>query len=477
MKGRPLRPLQTQAATIDAAVLAAIRTTHWNLSPLAGQLLEGMIERPEEAPPIDPEKLTALPAWMRTYSSKLHSLPVLMGAEKRRELELATVHLTRLVKSLPERILAPDLARMCRFYGGIDANVMRLLLAPPDGVAEAFVRWDLVDDGTSFKCLETNVSAVLGGWEHRFFSAALRAQPAVARVLAAHGGETHHRDTWRAALSFVVQEGHRLGHTAGGTFNLGMQADENLIWGESVHRFRELFAEVLGESGTGAGGAAYLGTPAELVVRDGRLHCQGHPVGAYLHCTSRQLPTEIYRVFKARRLGVYNGPLARLLGDKRSLVLLSEHEDSDLFDAEERRLIATHVPWCRSLAGEHAMRGGERVRLVDYAIAHRQELVLKASTGYEGRDIHLGNVTPPARWRSLVEGGAGNPGLVLQEYVASRPYLFTGEQGLAPYQVIWGAFCIGTAYAGSFLRTMPMAHGPAIINSAQGAVEGLILEV
>ncbi len=250
------------------------------------------------------------------------------------------------------------------------------------------------------------------------------------------------------------------------------------MWGESVECFCDLFAEVLTASGAGTSGMALRCFTEQLSVREGRLHCQGKPIAAYFHSSETPVPSDIYRAFKMRRLGLYNGPLARLLGDKRSLALLSEHADSDLFSAEERRFIAAHVPWCRSLADEHVTREGERVRLIDYALAHRESLVLKASNGYQGRDIHLGRVTPAERWRALVEGAAGDPHLLLQDYVESRPYLCAaGDQGLQPHQVIWGFFCIGTAYAGGFARALPVARGPEIINSVQGAIESVILEV
>ncbi len=465
---------------IHPDMLAALRRTHGDLSPAAADLLERVLADPLAARPLGDERLAALPAWVRAYPYPVQPLPTLLGEEKRRQAEAATVGLTQLIKSLPERLFAADLGRVCKLYGGMDANVMRVLLAPPSGVAEAFVRWDLVDDGESFKCLEANVGMVIGGWQHRFFAEVLRSQPAVAGVLADRGAAGSFRDFWRAALAFVVQEGHRQGHAAGGSFNLAIQIDEDLVWGESMDRLCDLFTEILAASGTGTPGVALwsLRGQERLTVRDGRLHCQGQPVAAYFHSSETPVPTDIYRVFKMRRLGLYDGPLARLVGDKRSLALLSEHADSDLFSAEERRFIAAHVPWCRSLADEQVTRAGERVRLIDFALAHRESLVLKPSNGTRGRDIHLGPATPAERWRALVEGAAGDPRMLLQDYVESRPYLFAaGDQGPQPHQVVWGFFCVGTAYAGGFVRVLPVARGPEVINSAQGATESVILEV
>lgn len=166
---------------------------------------------------------------------------------------------------------------------------------------------------------------------------------------------------------------------------------------------------MLRESGTGlAGRALRCSYPDGLTARDGAVYCQDLAVSAVIEFTGTPTPRDVYRCFKAGRLALYNGPLAPLLGDKRNLALLAQHGESDLFDAEERRLIADHVPWSRSLTEEHTTWHGERVRLLGFARAHRQSLVLKPAGGYSGIDVHIGSVTEPERRRRLLEEAAGN---------------------------------------------------------------------
>jgi hypothetical protein len=98
--------------------------------------------------------------------------------------------------------------------------------------------------------------------------------------------------------------------------------------------------------------------------------------------------------------------------------------------------------------------------------------------GAQGRGVHLGKSETPEAWRRLLDEAAGSGKMLLQEYVASRPYLYQhGGRGCAPHQVVWGTFSCGGTYGGGFLRMLPLASGPGVINSARGATEGLIFEV
>jgi hypothetical protein len=65
---------------------------------------------------------------------------------------------------------------------------------------------------------------------------------------------------------------------------------------------------------------------------------------------------------------------------------------------------------------------------------------------------------------------------VVQDYVESLPYLYQcGEQGCAEHDLVWGFFAFGDVYGGGFLRMMPKG-GSGVVNAAQGASEGVIME-
>jgi hypothetical protein len=469
-------PAPGRAVPIPAEILAS----HDDLSPLSARFLQFTTEHPEAACRLDFRASPAAPAWARTYPYELQTWPTWVGAAKLAQLEHATLELARLVKSIPERIFGGDALRICQFYGWRDELLVKLLLEPPNGVAASLARCDLVDDGSGLKCLELNMSGFLGGWQHRFFEQACRSLPSVAAFLEREAAQPVHRDSWREALAFIVDHGCRQGHDLDGRFNVAVVLDrEEPGWGESLAYMNDLFQDVLRASGTGcAGEIVQCFYPEDLAARGGALHRRQTPISAVIEYTTVATPRDVYRCFKSRRLEIFNGPLSSLLGDKRNLALLSQHEDSDLFSATERSFIRRHVPWSREVVDHHTTYRGDTVSLLDFAVARRDSLVLKAAVGARGIDVHLGANLTDGEWRRLLHEAAGNGTMLLQELVVSRPYMFQyGDRGSAPHQVVWGTFCFGDRYGGGFLRMLPLDRGPEVINSARGATEGLIFEV
>ncbi len=446
----------------------AIWATHEDLSPTSARFVRYALAHPEAARGVDYRQAEGLPEWMRRYPYRLQPWPIFVDARKLRQVERATVGLTELVKTIPERIFGGDPRRICEFYGTRDEMLMKLMLAPPNGFATSFARGDFVDDGTNFKCLELNVSATIGGWQDRFFDRACRAQPYVASFLAAEGSEVRHRDPWRTALELVVDSGCRQGHDLAGRFNIAVAVNPETAELEGViAAMSELFQEVLRDRGGRHQGEVVRCTyPDDLTVRSGALFFRDLRISAVIETTSTQTPLGVYRCFKAQRLGLFNGPLSGMLSSKRNLALLSQHEESDLLTAEERQIVRSHVPWSRQVVDERTTYHGESVGLLDFAVARRGSLVLKPVAGYQGIGVHLGCRTSPVEWwQRLADATATGGRMLLQEYVTSRPYLFQhGEQGWAGHQVIWGTFSFGGKYGGGFLRLLPLDSGPGSIS-------------
>jgi hypothetical protein len=173
----------------------------------------------------------------------------------------------------------------------------------------------------------------------------------------------------------------------------------------------------------------------------------------------------------------FNGPLYLVLEDKRNLALLSANQDAECFDEAERQLVRSLVPWTRQVARERTLFRGEPVFLPELLPSRREHLVLKRATEYAGEEVFLGRVTPAAAWEDLVRQALESGDWVVQELVESKPYLYqTGVEGCAPHDVIWGLFVFGSRYAGVFLRMQPKDRA-AIVNSRQGATQGIVFEV
>lgn len=288
---------------------------------------------------------------MLRYSYPLQAWPTFVGAAKLAEIERATVGVTRLVKSIPQRIFGNDPRRIAAYYRLPSEMLAFLLLEPPDAIAGALARCDFIDSPAGLRCLEVNVAGNIGGWHLRFLERRYRESPVVARFLAERGVRPVARDPWRALLAHVVADTLASPVRTDGVLNLGLavSAEEALPAAKATEHLNATYAQVLAGHGL-AGEILVAPYPGGFAVGPGmRLHAGATRVHAVVEYTDSQTPQEVFRCFKAETVTLYNGPISRLLSDKRNLALLSEHVESDRFDSEERALIRDCVPWTREI--------------------------------------------------------------------------------------------------------------------------------
>jgi hypothetical protein len=450
-----------------------VLATHADLSPAAADLLAYVAADPAvRARPLPP---VALPDWMAAYP--MQAWPVLLGAEKRRQIASTTAGVTRLVKSVFGRVFAHDPVRLDRYFRLGDVARTAKLFAPPDGLAGAVGRCDFVDTGRDLKFLEFNVGGTVGGWEMRFWERHYRSTPVLAGFFAEHGLAPAVRDTWVELLGHLLAEVESGPPPADATVNVALVIPSAVDAG-GLALFNDVYRRVLTGSGL-AGRIVTSDYPGTFTVDGGRLACGGVPVDVLVEVTEQDTPPEIYDCFKAGGLlRLYNGPLSRVLGDKRLLALLSEHAGSGLFDAAERELIARCIPWTRTVEDRVVAFQGAELPLLELLRRERGCFVLKPGEGQQGRGVLVGPHATPEAWEAALASATADGTWVAQEVVTSRPYLGqAGEVGAVLHDVVWGAFCFGERYGGGFLRMMPRGAGDGVINSARGASEGLILEV
>ena len=412
------------------------------------------------------------------YFTALQSWPTFLAAEKLAEIRRATVELTRLVKSIPERFFGNDPRRIAAYYGLPNTALIAILLEPPDGLDAVLVRTDSIDTAEGFKCLEVN-AGLIGGWQHRFFEQRVRSHPVIARFLAEEGVRPYHRDPLATMLQFVIA--HNLGKpaTAAGVLNVAIAMSERAAASVEAQLSRT-YRDVLHESGSGLSGEVVICSYADLSPRQNQIwYLDRRPIQALVHMNSEAPPPQaVFRSFKAGRLTLYNGPINQLLNDKRLLALLSEHADSAAFTVEERDVLLRYLPWTRAVGPDAATYRGVTAALPELLASHREALVLKPYRGFQGRGVTFGYRTPADSWAKLVAEVVAKGGWLAQERVESRPYLYQcGEQGYEIHDVVWGTFCFGDSYGGGFLRMIPRGTGDGVINSARGATEGVLFEV
>lgn len=109
-----------------------------------------------------------------------------------------------------------------------------------------------------------------------------------------------------------------------------------------------------------------------------------------------------------------------VLSDKAILAVLSDDRFGSNFTATERDLIRSHVPWTRVVRDLYTTdKERQRVNLLPFAIAKRDELVLKPSNATRGEGVKIGLLTDPTEWVSSLNHAAEakNESYVVQEYI------------------------------------------------------------
>jgi hypothetical protein len=455
------------------------RASFQSLSPAAALFLDYLLEDADRLEQL--KHLAAdLPPWTRTYSTTQLTWPTFVGPQKLQQIKRAVEQVCSLVKSLPERIFANDPMRISDFYDYGDASLVELLLEPPNGVASAVARCDFIDGPEGFKCCEINMAPNVGGWESRFWEQKYLDNEAVSSFLGKHKLQASHHDPLRTFGLHIVDDAVTSGVCVDGALNVAVVCVPQAIPGVAgKHAAQEVYDGFLRLANREVTGhVLFCRGAGDLSVKNGCLYYGEQRIHAVVNYAGTVLPKQVYWCHKAGTICLYNGPLTKMMSDKRNLALLSQYEHSDVFDDKEQRIIREHVPWSRVLVEGKTTYHGETVAFPDFMIGARDRLVLKLGIGLGGKEVHVGNFTSADEWQALIGKALKDGGWMVQEYVDCHPYLFADSEGnIRPQNVVWGMFCFGSHYGGGYLRMLPKGVRGGVVNSGGGAVEGPIFEI
>ncbi len=454
-----------------------VRKSHLDLSPVAERFLDFALSHPACRQKIDFLQSTA-PSWIDELTYPMQTWPTFVGPEKMQVIERATTGVTELVRKMPQRIFDLDPKRIAQFAGQDNALMVAMHMEPPDGLAVGLARNDYIDSEKGFYCLEVNFAANIGGWQIRFWQELCRTNPPVAEFLQQEGLDPTYQDPLLSLLRFLADQAEPL--AGGGAVNLAFVITQDFYrtMGPAAANLNDLYRQILAERGR-EGTIHFCTYPQGLSARRGVLYHQDSPVQAVVEYSREPTPPDVYRCFKAESIRLFNSPLCGLLDNKRNLALLSEHEESDAFTAEERRLIRDHIPWTRDVVPGTTRYQGEKADLKALLLGKQRDFVLKPIDGTQGQDVFVGPFVDPTAWQRQVEFAfRQKQKWIAQEMIPSRPYLYqSGDDGTGVHDVVWGMFSFGTTYGGGFLRMIPQDTHDGVINAARGATEGFIFEV
>lgn len=124
----------------------------------------------------------------------------------------------------------------------------------------------------------------------------------------------------------------------------------------------------------------------------------------------------IVRALKDRAVCMSNAFSAKLLAKKASFALLSDEQNSHLFDETQCAAIEAHIPWTRRVEERKTLFHGQSIDLLPYIAEHQEQFVLKPNDEYGGKGVIIGWETSKENWIGTLQNALTNP-YVVQERV------------------------------------------------------------
>lgn len=409
------------------------------------------------------------------YLGRYLSRPLFIGRAERDQLYADLENVRAALVSLPDRLFGGDLASYARAVGANEVQVRAALRSTGRPVTRQ-ARADLYADSSGFRLLEFNIGAAVAGMDNADICRGLLAHPVLAEFAEIHG--LGYADSMREQVNNMFAE---TGAERGSFPVVALAA--------SPARFADIgsYMNYLAVRWRELGLDAHACRVEELEVANGRVWLGGRGVDI----VSRLFLVEDLReptaldvigpVLDAAARGEVKmfTPLdSELLGNKAALAMISDQRNRHLFSAAELASFDRIVPWTAMVVpGQVTLEDGQRVELLDYAVGHQQDLVLKPVLLHSGDGVLPGwhPDLSPRLWQQRLSEAVGSPH-VIQRRIRPVPELFPGDDGeLVPWIVTWGVFTGVGGYGGVLARAATVASNPGVINVDTGASVGCCL--
>ncbi|MCP5104574.1 MAG: circularly permuted type 2 ATP-grasp protein [bacterium] len=239
-----------------------------------------------------------------------------------------------------------------------------------------------------------------------------------------------------------------------------------------------LYKDILDNRYYGLKGDVIFCDYLHLNVKNNRLYFKDKRIRSIVETYGGTVPMTILAAFMAGELLLYNGPITILTTSKLNIALLSENEDSPLFNSREQEIIKKHVPWTRKIRDIDTFYKGRNVRLLEFIRSNREQLVIKPGSGLGGIDVSVGRYLSQASWEQALEEAVNKRDWLVQEYLETLPLLYQqGENGCGPHITVWGLFTFGDRFGDGGLRVLPIENDTGVVNCKQGATVSVTVEV
>jgi amino acid adenylation domain-containing protein len=416
----------------------------------------------------------------------LQPWPTFIDQPARKIMEKTALATINLIRSIPKRIFNNDPNRMSRYYQ-LPAKMIETQL---NGVTDEFLdtligRGDFVLTSSGYKCLEFNIAANIGGLHLPIWAVPYFENPIILQFLKESHIKIKDRDVIDFFLEHLVTTAQKTLTNTGSMLNIAMVVQskgkapaESNEPDEIEIALNRRYEKTLRQLDKKLQGRVIRCDFDDLTVRGDILYHKDQPVHVLVESYEGAVPPEILHLFKTRRICLFNGPVTGLMSNKLNLALLSEHEDSPLYNEVEREAIKTYIPWTRKISASETLYKGENIQLVDFIRQNREQLVMKPAVGYGGEGVAVGKYISQAHWETVLQTALQKGKWLVQEYVPSLPLLYQyGENGAEPHICVVGFLVFGNCFASGSIRMLPRSKRSGVINFHQGARVSILFEI
>ena len=464
------------AATLLREIPEAARRASRRFSRVNGDFLDYVVAHPEL---LERSSFSSIDVSSPLQYFRLQPWPTFLSPQLRTEIHRVNLGLTRLIRQIPRRLFANDPHRLRDFYGLDDgeAEPICTLLEGPEALDATLARGDLILTETGFQCLECNLTGNLGGENSDRIAALCLAVPALEGFFESTGVVPMVRDTSHLVLVHIIRRTLALGFADSGEVNLARLTPPTAKIDERVVEYaRQKYRAALDTVDPDLRGEILLVPFSGLEVSRGRLACHGQVVHAVTEGYLDRYPPEIVDRAVAGDALFFNGPVPRVLDDKRNLALLSEAAADGALSESESELVDRHVPWSRLVRYRPTSFRGRQGAVPEILLASPEDFILKPAKALGGKGIVFGAVASREEWKLAVDRALREGAWMAQELIESVPLPYQADpRGCEIHEVVWGPFVIGDSYGGGYLRMKPKDR-PGPINHTSGGVVGLMLE-
>lgn len=384
------------------------------------------------------------------YKKNFMSRPLFLGRTEADQVNSDLQHIRAAMTSLPGLLYDGDLASFARDAGLTEVQIEAALRTRCDQVTD-WVRADLYPDAAGFRIMEFNMGSGVAGSETSEIAQAMLRYPLLREFARAH--QLTYVDTIQEQIRLILAES---GFTRESAPMIAL-----IDWPDHYERISG-FLHRISRRWRDMGLDTHAGSIGHLKFRNGRVWLRGRPVDILFriflseHLLQPGGPELMFPVLDAvarDEVRMFTPLDSELYGSKAPLAMLSDLANRHLFTAAQQDVIDRVLPWTRMmLPGPVTLEDGGTVDLMEYALDHPADLLLKPTLLHGGAGVLAGWDTTERDWRDALSQAMRGP-YVLQRRIKVIPEICTGEDGeLVPWETTWGIFTSAAGFGGAFAR-------------------------